>query len=50
MAEMEEREGMQTAEERCCPELNDPCTCYYPVEPCEDKDSGCTFFMDPCCC
>lgn len=52
MADMEQKEtGMQMSGDcKGCRELNDPCTCYYPVEPCEDGDSGCTFFMDPCCC
>jgi hypothetical protein len=49
--DMEQEEtSMKMSGEDCCRELNDPCTCYYPVEPCEDGESGCQFFMDPCCC
>jgi hypothetical protein len=48
-----EDQSMQMSDEECCRELrevNDPCTCYYPVEPCGDGEFGCQFFMDPCCC
>jgi hypothetical protein len=46
----QEEKSMKMSGEECCRELNDPCTCYYPVEPCEDGEFGCKLFMDPCCC